>query len=1061
MKARRLGLLLGLSLASVLGLASVSSAADAPVWNLDIHHNETNFPPGGTGEYWFDVDNVGDVASSGPVSLSITLPSGLTGKASRDPISFVQGSTWSCPGISGASSFTCTTAGPVARHTLNRALIVTVNVAPAASGDRFATTKLEGGGATKAVTAVELTHISSTPATFGIVDGSFKADFFEEDGLAPVRKASSHPDLATFAFDFNTVSRPTPIKPNRKAEIDTIRDLQVDLPPGFLGDPTVLGECTAAELSFGDCPASSQMGRVDLAVFPIGGEHYRPISSGVFNMVHPRGSVADLAFVFASAPVHIRAELDPTNNYAIKTRVSDINESLPPFHQKLTVWGIPAASGHDSERCLVDGSEELDTSSTCPTDQPEKPFLTLPAECEVDNTMRLHHYDSWQNTGTFGPDITYGMPGRLTDCDKPRFEPDLRVVPTGFAANTPTGLNVHITVSQNDNPSAQSTPPVKSTVVTLPEGMALSPSFADGLQGCTPSQIGLGTDAAVACPDSSRIGEVELSSPLLPKALEGSMYLAKQGENPFGSLIAFYLALHDTEERGVLVKVAGKADLDPQTGQITTSFEDLPQFPFEDLTLKFRSGDRAPLINPPSCGKHTIAARMTSYARPDEEVDVSNTYEVNEGPGGTPCANDPALRPFAPTLIGGTLNSLAGAFSPMELRISRSDAEQEISSVEAIAPPGLIASLRGVGRCSEVQIAQAEARSMPGQGAEEIAQPSCPATAQIGALEAAAGAGSSPIYVPGKVYLAGPYKGAPLSGVAVVPAMTGPVDLGVVVVRSPAFVDPRTAQLRILTDRFPQMVNGVLIRVRDVRIHLDRPHFTLNPTNCEPMRIAATLRSTEGATSAAQNRFQVGECGALGFRPKLTLKLTGGSKRGGHPALTGTYRPRSGDANLRGLVLRLPRSAFLDQGHIRTICTRVQFAAKACPPGAIYGFARAYTPLLDSPLEGPVYLRSSSHELPDVVAALHGLIDVEAVASIDSVKGGIRATFTEVPDAPLEKVEVRMQGQKKGLIVNSTDLCRNPHRANASFGAQNGKTLSARPVVKPTCKKERKANHKR
>jgi hypothetical protein len=320
-------------------------------------------------------------------------------------------------------------------------------------------------------------------------------------------------------------------------------------------------------------------------------------------------------------------------------------------------------------------------------------------------------------------------------------------------------------------------------------------------------------------------------------------------------------------------------------------------------------------------------------------------------------------------------------------------------------------------------------------------------------VQAGAGAGPTPIYVPGKVYLAGPYRGAPLSGVAIVPAIAGPVDLGDVVVRAPAFVDPRTAQIRLASDPLPQIVDGVLIRTRDVRIHLDRPGFMLNPTSCEAMAIDATLHSTEGATKAASQRFQVGDCGRLGFKPALGLKLIGGTRRGAHPALRGTYVPKAGDANLKSLVLRFPHSAFLDQAHIRTICTRVQFAAGAgngqqCPSGAVYGHATAFTPLLDEPLEGPVFLRSSNHNLPDLAIALHGTIDVEAVARIDSVHGGIRASFEETPDAPLEKVVVDMQGAAKGLIVNSTNLCKAPHLAEAQMGAQNGKQFEAKPAVR-------------
>ena len=402
---------------------------------------------------------------------------------------------------------------------------------------------------------------------------------------------------------------------------------------------------------------------------------------------------------------------------------------------------------------------------------------------------------------------------------------------------------------------------------------------------------------------------------------------------------------------------------------------------------------------------------------------------------------------------------MAGAFSPLSVRVFRTDADQELSSAEGVAPPGLVASLRGVGRCSDAQIAAATARNRPGQGAEEIASPSCPADSQIGAVVAGAGAGPSPIYVPGKLYMAGPYEGAPLSGVAIVPAIAGPVDLGDVVVRGPVFIDPRTAQVTLRTDQLPQIVNGVLIRTRDVRIHLDRSNFVVNPTSCEPMAIDATLRSTEGASKGDSERFQVGDCASLGFRPKLGLRLKGGTRRGAHPALRAVVTPRAGDANFARAVVTLPHSAFLDQAHIRTVCTRVQFAAgggngERCPAGAIYGRARAWTPLLDQPLEGPALLRSSNHNLPDLVIALHGPpstpIDVELASRIDSKRGGIRSSFEAIPDVPVSRFLLAMRGGKKGLIINSRNLCfrSKRNRTYANLKGQNGRHDRMRPVLR-------------
>ncbi len=1006
------------------------------------------------------------------MTLTLDLPAGITRKSARNELFTFDGvdAPWSCPGSPGDTTVTCTTTKPIVSHTDSRSLLITVDVAPGAGPDLTADATLSGGGAPEAppvagcppgvgACATEPIQVGTDLFPFGIVDGSWVADSYEADGVTPVRRAGAHPDHATFSFDINSI--PNGLSQDgepQKAPAGGIRHVQVDLPPGFVGNPTAVGECTPAQLldpQGNSCPASSEVGRSDLVITPLGTTTRNNFSSPVYNMSHPLGVITDLAFVpVPGIPTHVKVSLDPSNNYSIRANSDDINETVRPFSTKVTIWGVPGDSSHDSD--LGNQAVPSHHGVRGPVEGTVKPFLTDPSRCDVDNRMTISHYDSWQQSGVFGPDLFYEMPGRQTDCDKPRFEPDVSLEPTGKQANTPTGLDVNIHIPQNENPNGVGTPPLKSTVATLPEGMAFSPSFADGLEGCSLDQIALGTDDPVACPDNSRIGEVELFTPVLPKALKGSMYLAKQEANPFGSLIGIYLAMHDEEGRGILVKVPGKVDLNSETGQITASFDNLPQFPFEDLTLKFRSGPRAPLTNPPTCGTHTIGVTMTTWAQPDVPVDVSNTYQVTEGPGGGACQNVASQRPFDPQFLGGTANPLAGAFSPLSVRVSRTDADQELGRVEGIAPPGLTASIRGMGRCSEAQIAAAIGRNKPGQGALELASPSCPSNSQVGTVDVGVGAGPSLIYVPGKIYLSGPYEGAPLSGVVVVPGVAGPVDIGNIVVRAPAYIDPVTAEIRVRTDQVPQIVHGVLVRVRDVRVHLDRPQFTLNPTGCEQKILGATMFSPEGAVKHAANRFQVGDCPSLGFKPGLSLNLQGGTKRGGHPGLLAVYKPRPGDSNAKGLIVRLPRSAFLDQAHIRTICTRVQFVASACPAAAQYGYVKAWTPLLDNPLEGPVYLRSSNHKLPDLVFDLHGEVPFQVSTRIDSSHGGIRASIESAPDVPLSKVELQMQGGKKGLIVNSRNLCAAVSKADASFTAHSGKADEVKPVMKAQCGGKRK-----
>jgi hypothetical protein len=1063
MSLRRLITLATLAL-SALGLMGAAQASAAPVWNLDLYHSQTHFPPGGEGQYWIGTTNVGDTPTSGLTTLRIALPEGITRRA---VIPFggsgLQGTEWKCPGKAGGSSITCTTSDVIPRHSASWGLVVFVKVAPDAEGSLVATAEIEGGGALKPDTAAEPAQIDSEAAGFGMVAPSFVPDFFQADGRTPEREAGAHPDLFTVPFDFDT-NEPDPLeRPTFTQEVESVRDLRVDTPPGFIGNPSAVGECSQVQFTVGKCPRSSVVGRSDLLVYPISGgvQELFVLSSTVYNLSHPRGVITDLAFVIAGNPVHIKVSLDPSNHYAITSEVPSINETNPPYSQKLTLWGVPADHSHDSEGC---GSALLiTTESECATDATPRPFLSVPSQCESPNTFRLHHYDSWQHKNVFGPEIDYTIPGLITDCDKPRFEPDVEIEPTGKQANTPTGLDVHVKIAQNENPNALATPPVKRFTVKLPEGMSFSPSFADGLKSCTLAQMQLGNNDPVQCPDASRIGEVALHTPLLPKAAEGSMYLAAQGDNPFGSTFALLLVIHDTEERGALIKIPGRIDVDETTGQITTVFNDTPQFPFDDLTLKFRSGPRAPLVSPPTCGKQTIGVEVASYAQPQKPVDASNTYEVTEGPNGTPCPPDSARRSFHPTFSGGTLNPVAGAYSPFLFRLSRSDDEQELSQVTTTLPGGLVAKIAGIPSCPSQSIASIS--TALGTGWAELNHPACPAASQIGTVSAGLGAGPGPNYFDGRVYLAGPYKGAPLSLAIVAPGLAGPFDLGNVVVRAALYVNPDTTQVRAVSDPFPTILHGVILRVRDVRLRVDRPNTTINPTSCAPKSVDGAITGVGGSPQStaddslfqASSPFQVSDCASLPFKPKLDLRLFGGTHRGSHPQLKATVAFPAGGANTAAASVALPHSEFLDQGHIGTVCTRVQFAAEACPQASIYGTVSAKTPLLDEELHGNIYLRSSSHQLPDLVAAFRGgRIDANLVGRIDSVNGGIRNTFEFVPDVPVTQASFNFFGGSKGLLVNSRDICKAPAKATAKFTGQNGAALTLHPALKSACAKAKK-----
>ena len=619
----------------------------------------------------------------------------------------------------------------------------------------------------------------------------------------------------------------------------------------------------------------------------------------------------------------------------------------------------------------------------------------------------------------------------------------------------PSGLEFNLHVPQNEDPEGVATPELKEAVVKLPKGLSLNPASGEGLTGCSEAQIGLHSEEAAHCPEASKLGSAEVHTPLLHEPLDGFLYLATPHQNPSHSLLAGYIAL---EGQGIKIKLPGSFETDPVTGQITARFTENPQLPFEELKLDLFGGARGALRTPATCGSYETSTSLTPFSAPESgpPATPSSSFETSAAENGGPCPTSAGAEPNAPRFRAGTESTQAGAYSPFSLRLVREDGSQEVKGLETTLPKGLIGKLAGISYCPEAALAAAAAKS----GAAEAASPSCPASSELGTVEVGAGAGPTPINVPGHAYLAGPYKGAPLSLAIITPALAGPFDLGTVVVRAALYVNPETAQITAKSDPIPTILQGIPLDLRSITLKLSRPNFTLNPTSCDESAFTGSALSVLNAAAPLTQRFQVGGCPALAFKPKLALRLKGATKRAQNPAFTATLTMPSGGANIAAAQVTLPRSELLDQSHIKTICTNVQFNADQCPAASIYGKARAITPLLQAPLEGPVYLRSSSHELPDLVADLEGQIDVVLDGHIDSIKGGIRNTFEAVPDAPVSKFTLEMQGGKKGLLQNSTNICKAPQKASVTLTGQNGKSTEASPLLKASCPKP-KRHHKR
>jgi hypothetical protein len=648
------------------------------------------------------------------------------------------------------------------------------------------------------------------------------------------------------------------------------------------------------------------------------------------------------------------------------------------------------------------------------------------------------------------------------------FEPTVAVDPSTAATDSPSGLHVEVALVIEGEPGGE----LSRADLTLPPGLSLDPSALAGLAGCSPAEIGLttppGTTPAafdaepVECPGASKLGTAEVESPLFGHPLSGSIYLASQGQNPFGSLFALYVAVEEPEA-AVLVKLAGKVILDAQTGQLTVAFDEIPQLGIERAALEIPGAPNGLLTTPPTCGAYSVEAELATWEGADAHL--QSPFELSEGPGGSACISSEAEEPDRPAFSATTSSAQAGAYSPFLMHLSREDGSQRIGALNFTLPPGLLGKLAGISICPDAQIAQAKSRSDEGEGALEQASPSCPASSRIGTITVGSGSGD-PLLAHGEVYLAGPYRGAPLSLVAITPARVGPFDLGVVVDHVAAYVNPITAQINPVTETIPTILHGIPLDIRSIAVELDRDQFILNPTNCNPMATTGFATSTLGQTAAISSPFQAAGCAALPFRPHLKLRLKGKTRRAASPALSAVLTAKPGEASSASGRVTLPGSEFVDNAHLGQICTRVQFAAGAgngaqCPPGSIYGHATVSTPLIDVPEEGPVFLRSdpeSKSGLPDLVAALTGPdfqpIAIDLVGKVDSGPGGgIRTTFETIPDAPITRFELRMEGGRKGLIENSENLCA-PHartRASVDLNGQNGKRYDSRPKMQSSC----------
>jgi hypothetical protein len=1067
---------------------SVSSAvAETPAWMVSSDIQPKSLPPGGSGRIVVAATNVGDANTNGsPITIVDTLPSGV--KATQTDCGVISPSGFS---VTCTSNSVVVPYGGPGPFDPGFSFHITLSVEKVSSG-AVNMVSIAGGGARSAS--------NSEPVGFGSVPQGFGVDKFEqvalnEDGT-PDTQAGSHP----FEYITNTeLNRELPS--GRVSEFTTgasVKDLHFNLPAGVIGNSTVVPQCNTEQfylqpsqpfaqfLGVNECPNNTVVGVANVG---LNGNH---VTVPVFNLVPSVGEPARFAFKALAASVYLDTAVRSGGDYGVVVSVKNISNFLELTSSQVTFWGVPSDSRHDKARgwgCVAERAkwleslEEYGVVPPCPVTpvgaKAGAPLLTLPTSCTgpLRSTVEA---DSWGTTEEVTPHEHLGEyqtteyvwhdehgPLGLDGCNHLPFEPSIAVTPDGPNASSPTGLSVNEHVPQEDTlaPTGLAESTVKNTTVALPVGVQISPAGGDGLLACSTGQVGFGggspegglefSDDLGSCPEASKVGTVKITTPLLPNPLTGAAYLASQNANPFGSLVAVYIIVHDPVS-GVLVKAAGEVSLDPVTGQIVTTFKNTPQLPYENLELHFFGSARAPLTTPPLCGTYTTHASIEGWSG-NPPVEPSSSFQITAGPGGGPCS-DP--RPFAPGFKSGSTNLQAGAFTPFELTMTRPDADQTLSRVETRMPAGLLGMLSSVKLCGEPQAALG----------------TCGPESLIGETTVAAGLGDSPYTVKGgKVYITTGYKGGSYGLSIVNPAKAGPFDLGTVVVRASIGVDPQTAALTIKSDPLPTILDGIPLQIQRVNVSINREKFTFNPTNCNKTQIGGTLTSTEGASALVSTPFQVTNCATLVFKPKFSVSTSGKTSRKNGAGLDVKLSYPQGSlgkqANIAAVKVDLPRQLPSRLETLQRACSDKVYNNNPaeCPAASKVGTVTTTTPVLPVPLSGPVYFVShGARKFPDLVVVLQGYgvsvaLDGETFIS---KKGITSTTFRTIPDVPFEKFELKLPQGPFSALASNGNLCKAKLAIPTAIVAQNGleihqstkitATGCAKPQVKKPAKRKKK-----
>jgi hypothetical protein len=1059
-------------LAMFAGTGSASAAI--PWW----HVNTTSAPassPGGDARMVVEVSNLGDAMANAvedPVTILDKLPAGVTADAvygeSGDGSSIVPGYL--------RESITCSIAGQTVKCTVSgfpvlayeRLMIaITVKVAPG-TGDGVNEVNVTGGGASPVVARRALS-LNRTGSTYGIENYELTP---EEEGGVLDTQAGSHPFQLTTTFMLNTSAVLAyngyfeEVLPEVQPPAFS-KDLRFNLPPGLVGNPTPLPKCSmyVFDTEFKNCPADTVIGvAMPIATNPDSDTHVPYAGTEpLFSLEPAVGEPARFGFQSWGGPVVLDTSVRTGGDYGVVVTVPDITDAAEFIGSQVTFWGVPGDPRHDTTR----GFSCLDvlsypTEPSCPVPGKPQPLIIMPTSCNGPWHTSMEA-DTWVEAGAFTSPKEYTLsnaqeePVSPDGCNRLNFEPSITVAPDGQQASTPTGLTVDVHVDQGAslNPTGLTESTVKNTTVTLPPGVALNPAGADGLSACGMSEVSLETPGEQTCPESSKVGTVEIKTPLLPNPLTGAAYLATQNANPFGSLIALYIIVYDPVS-GVRVKLAGQVTPNPVTGQLVSTFKETPQLPFEDLTLHFFGGSRAPLGTPALCGSYATNASIEPWSG-NAPVNSSSEFQITSGPNGAPCSKP---LPFDPSLTTGSLNIQAGAFTPFTMTMSREDGNQNLDAIQLKMPSGLLGELSKVKLCEE---AQANAGT-------------CGPESLIGETTVSVGLGGNPYTVKGgKVYITGPYDGAPYGLSIVNPAKAGPFDLGQVIVRAKIEVNPENAAITITSNStgpyaIPQIIDGIPLQIKHVNVSINRPDFTFNPTNCSPQEIGGSLTSSQGSVSTLHVPFQVTNCAVLKFKPIFSISTNGKTSRANGASLnvklTYPKAPFGSQANIGKVKVDLPKQLPSRLTTLQKACPAATFAANpaSCPPDSRIGSATATTPVLPVHLEGPAYFVShGGQKFPELIVALSGqgvTVYLHGETFI-SPAGITSSTFRTIPDVPIGVFELKLpQGPDSALAANG-NLCTSKLAMPTIFVGANGVSLKqSTPITTTGCAKKKAVKKK-